>query len=157
MSGIINLIKNLVGGIFGFLGGLFGKKTPAIEGVSNPASKKSNSGYFLELDDSKSAKPAVESPSAAIVSSENGTASTQPKKSSRKEQLEAAKAANGKSASTPAAKAPAKPASVPVTVASAPATEVGYATKYPLPVSSGGRRLPGANMNSYLNMARQMK
>ncbi|PZV15221.1 MAG: hypothetical protein DCF22_07585 [Leptolyngbya sp.] len=166
MSGIINFIKNLVGGIFSFLGGFFSKKTPAIEGVSNPPSRKSKSGYFLELDDSQSAASAVTSAVLApvnqmveaIADSGNGAAPTQAQKSTRKEQLAAAKASNGNAASATAAKASSKPESVPVAaIASAPVSEVGFATKYPIPLSSGGRRLPGANMNSYLDMARQMK
>lgn len=155
MSGIINLIKSLVGGIFSFLGGFFSKKAPAVEGVSNSPSKKGKSGYFLEFDDSQSAKPAVANAAsakttAAIVESGNGKAPTQTKKSTGKENLASAKASNGTPASTTATKAPA-------TVVAAPASEVGFATKYPIPMSSGGRRLPGANMNSYLDMARQMK
>lgn len=163
MNGIINLLKNIVGGIFSFLSGLFGKKTPAIEGASNPSSKKSKSGYFLEFDDSKSAVSAVTSAVmapvtqlvGAIADSGNGTAPTQTKKTTRKEKL-AAKASNGNSASTTATKAPSEPKSVPVEAVVTVPSEVGFATKYPIQIS-GGRRRPGANMNSYLDMARQMK
>ncbi|MEX0267846.1 hypothetical protein AB3R30_01765 [Leptolyngbyaceae cyanobacterium UHCC 1019] len=156
MSGIINFIKNLVGGIFDFLGGLFSKK-PALEGGTNQSGKKGNSGYFLEFADSQSANPAAANPSAAI-SSGNGAAPTEPKKSTRKEQLAAAKAAsNSNSATTTTAtKAPAKPKSVPVEAVVTVPSEVGFASKYPIQIS-GGRRRPGANMNSYLDMARQMK
>jgi hypothetical protein len=163
MSGIINFIKNLVGGIFGLLGGLFGKKAPAIEGVSNQPSKKNNSGYFLELDDSQAAKSIAASSEpipvkaateavAEAATSTNGKTPAEPKKSTRKEKLAAAKASNG------AAAKPVEPESVPVAaVVPAAPLEVGFATKYPIPASSGGRRRPGANMNSYLDMARQMK
>lgn len=156
MSGIINFIKNLVGGIFSFVSGIFNKK-PALEGGSNQSGKKGNSGYFLEFDDSQSAKPAAVNPPAAIASG-NGAAPTQPKKSTRKEQLAAAKAAsNGNSAATPnTEKAPAKPKSVPVEAMVTVPSEVGFASKYPIQIS-GGRRRPGANMNTYLDMARQMK
>lgn len=161
MSGIINFLKNLFGGIFGFVSGLFSKKTPAIEGGSNQSSKKSNSGYFLELDNSKLAKPVnaiaatVMSSAEAIADSANGKAPTEPKKTTRKEKL-AAKASNGNSASTTAAKLPSEPKSVPVESVMSVPSEVGFATKYPIQIS-GGRRRPGANMNSYLDMARQMK
>jgi hypothetical protein len=160
MSSIINLLKNLVGGIFGFFSGLFSKKAPAMAGASNVPSKKSNSGYFLEFDDSQLAKPAaINSPTEAIASG-NGAAPTQAKKATRKEQLAAAKAASNSNsaATTPATatKAPAKPKSVPVEAVITVPSEVGFASKYPIQIS-GGRRRPGANMNSYLDMARQMK
>jgi len=161
MSGIINFLKNLVGGIFGFFGGFFGKKA-ALEGGSNQPSKKSNSGYFLELDDSKLPEPVlaiaatVMSSAEAIADAVNGKAPTQPKKTTRKEKLAAAKASNGSSASITAEKAPSEPKSVPVDSVMAVPSEVGFATKYPIQIT-GGRRRPGANMNSYLDMARQMK
>ena len=161
MSGIINFIKNLVGGIFSFFGGFFGKKT-AIEAGSNQPRKKSNSGYFLELDDSKLAEPilaiaaTVMSSAEAIADSVNGKAPTESKKTTRKEKLAAAKASNGNSASKTAETAPSEPKSVPVEAVITVPSEVGFATKYPIQIS-GGRRRPGANMNSYLDMARQMK
>lgn len=160
MSGIINFLKNLVGGIFGFFGGFFGKKS-ALEGGSNQPSKKGNSGYFLELDDSKLPEPVlavaatVMSSAGAIADSVKGKAPDQSKKTTRKEKL-AAKASNGNSASVTAEKAPSEPKSVPVDSVMSVPSEVGFATKYPIQIT-GGRRRPGANMNSYLTMARQMK
>lgn len=44
MGGLINLIKKLFSGIFSFVGGIFNSK---------------KSGYYLELDDAASGKPAV--------------------------------------------------------------------------------------------------
>ncbi len=162
MSGIINFLKNLVGGIFGFVSGFFGKKPTAIENGSNQRTKKSNSGYFLELDDSKLPEPVlavaatVRSSAEAIADSVTGNAPDQPKKTTPKEKLAAAKASNGNSASVAAEKTPAEPKSVPVNSVMAAPSEVGFATKYPIPMT-GGRRRPGANMSSYLDMARQMK
>lgn len=45
MSGMINFLKNLVGGIFSFFGGFFSKKT-AIEGGSNQPRKKAIQDTF---------------------------------------------------------------------------------------------------------------
>jgi len=175
MSGLINLIKSLFSGIFGFIGGLFGGKK-AIAG-STPKAKKSN-GYFLELDEAKEttvvkAAPADESaeavtlPNAAqpmtvakevveeAVSQTNGKST---KSSSRKEKLAALAAdqnpaaGNGKTAAaTPEAPKQPTPA-----VTKAPVSETAFATKYLIPTNTGTRRRPGANMASYLDMARKI-
>jgi hypothetical protein len=110
---MFGFIKNLIGGIFSFIGGLFGKKDE----------------YYLELkEEAGETKPAAE-PAAPVTA-------------------EPAKAATPKPEPAKAPKpAPAQPAV---------ATETNFATKY-LITPSSGRRRPGANMNSFLDMASQAK
>lgn len=180
MSGLINLFKSLFGGILGFITGLFGGKK-AIEG-SSQGSKKSK-GYFLELDEaalksesSKSesatsetetkleemtSKPVSQQPMTVSVETATGEDAAgngqTAKKSTRKEKL-AALAANGeqpKAASEKTSEA-AVPKAAPVTTVATAPTDSTFATKYLVPTNNGGRRRPGANMSSYLDMARKM-
>ncbi|TAF09358.1 MAG: hypothetical protein EAZ77_05365 [Nostocales cyanobacterium] len=114
---MFGFIKNLIGGILGFITGLFGKKD----------------SYYLELkDEVGQPKPAVATPAAAAKAAP-------------------AKVAAVKETATPAKATTAEPAK-PV----AP-TETTFAPQYLVPSYSGTRRRPGANMNTYLDMARQAK
>jgi hypothetical protein len=117
---MFGFIKNLIGGILGFITGLFGKKD----------------GYYLELkEETAETKPVAAKPAAKA---EPATAKPAPAKVA-KESAKPAKATKAE---------PAKPA--------AP-TETTFAPKYLIPSSSNSRRRPGANMNTYLDMARQVK
>ncbi|MDX2231065.1 MAG: hypothetical protein NW220_15605 [Leptolyngbyaceae cyanobacterium bins.349] len=169
MSGFINVIKSLFSGIFGFIGGLFGGKK-ALEGAAS--SGKKTKGYFLEYDESKSA-PASSAVAVAAGTADNVPVAEQPmtvskeavaeattnnnsksaKTSTRKEKL-AALAADGKPAGEKTDAAPATPQAAPVVTV--PVAETAFATKYLVPANNGGRRRPGANMSSYLDMARKM-
>ncbi|GAB4342830.1 MAG: hypothetical protein OHK0047_35110 [Leptolyngbyaceae cyanobacterium] len=169
MSGLINFIKGLFSGIFGFFGGLLGgkKKTEALSGSeAKPTAKKGNSGFYLELDESK-AGAAAQADSPAPAQTTNGATAeakateAQPAKTSRKEKLAALAEGKQPAAATPApAQAPtAKPAAA-TTPAPKPATfepETEFATKYLVTNGSNSRRRPGANMSTYLDMARKMK
>jgi hypothetical protein len=114
---MFGFIKNLIGGILGFIGGLFGKKDE----------------YYLELKEEVGETTPAAAPvaPAAVVKAEPAQALTP-----KAEPAQAAKAE------------PAKPAV---------ATETNFATKYLITPSSGGRRRPGANMSSFLDMAGQVK
>lgn len=152
MGGLIKLIKNLFSSIFSFLSGLVGGKK-SIEG-SAPKTRKS-SGYFLELDDSEASKkpvnkPIAESSLAPVAAISNAAQNSKP--SSNRAELLAAAASNG---SAPVAQKTVEKA--PVAVAPKPEASAEFATKYLVPTSNGSRRRPGANMNSYLDMARGMK
>jgi hypothetical protein len=156
MSGLINVIKSLVGGIFGFIGGLFG-------------GKKGN-GYFMELDEAKvapaktitpapaaSTAPVAEQP-MTVAKEDVAQAPTPAKAATRKEKLAALAASTDPSAAPTAAPAPvaaATPKAAPTAVAN-PIAEANFATKYLIPANNGTRRRPGANMSSYLDMARKM-
>lgn len=166
MGGLFNLIKNLFSGIFSFLGGLLGGKKSANKLESAPKTRKS-AGYFLEWDgasgtDSSTQPVQEESPvpaavveKAAPVNSESASKPVEKKSSKRSEQLAAAK--NGASSDAPIA--PVTQEAQPALVASTPSesTSAEFATKYLVPTSNGSRRRPGANMNSYLDMARNIK
>lgn len=155
MSGLVNLIK----GLLGFIGGLFGGKK-AVAG--SPNGKKSK-GYFLELDESSPAAAPQSAPVAAAATAQPMTVAADPpatpaaKPSSRKEKLAALAAADqpAAKASASAPVAPAAPKAASVAVAN-PIAEANFATKYLIPENTGTRRRPGANMSSYLDMARKM-
>ena len=145
MSGFVNLLKNLFSGLFSFIGGLLGskKKQDAIADSSSPPRKAKNSGYFLELDEAKGIGNAG---APALAASTNGasakpTAATAPK-----------------AASKVAPKAEPKPASANAALNLPQPTVTTFAPKYlALSGSMNGRRRPGANMSSFLDMARQIK
>jgi hypothetical protein len=161
MSGLINLIKSIFGGILSFIGGLLGSKKPALASDNAPKTRKS-AGYFLELDEAAST-PIVRQPEAQKVAEPQKSSETQqaePQKSASSvavaEKPEASKKAesattNGASATPTAVQA------APVAVAPKEPQSAEFATKYLVPTSNGSRRRPGANMNSYLDMARNMK
>ncbi len=168
MSGLINFIKSLFSGIFGFFGGLLGgkKKTEALSGSeAKPAAKKSNSGFYLELDESKAGAAQADSPAPAQTASgattEAKPTEAQPAKTSRKEKLAALAEGRQPAAATPApAKAPTTKPATAAAPAPKPATfepETEFATKYLVTNGSNSRRRPGANMSTYLDMARKMK
>ncbi|WP_068818090.1 hypothetical protein [Phormidesmis priestleyi] len=155
MGGLIKLIKNFFSGIFAFLSGLVGGKK-SIEG-SAPKTRKS-SGYFLEWDGAEAEKkpvvsiPTVEASPAPVAATIDATQTSKPS-SKRSEQLAAAASSNGATAVQKSVeKAP-----VAAVVAPKPEATVEFATKYLVPTSNSSRRRPGANMNSYLDMARGMK
>ncbi|WP_421657885.1 hypothetical protein [Leptothermofonsia sp. ETS-13] len=162
MSGLINFIKGLFSGIFGFLGGLFGlkKKDTSLKAAGEQSSSKPNkssNGFYLELDDAKGSGSSSATSKPAESVADSATAGKSEKKpSKRAAQLAAAKAESG-------ATKPAEPmkASEPVAVAKGlnlpQPTVTTFATDYLLTNSSNGRRRPGANMASYLDMARKVR
>ncbi len=142
MSGILNLFKNLFSGIFGFLGGLF--------------KGKSNDGFYLELkDDTAAAKPVT----TATVAMADAPAAVK-SKSTRAEKLTAL-AAEGQGESAAVAAAPMTTAAAlnlpQPTVTQAPKEpEIKtFADSFLLPLATPIRR-PGANMSSFLDMARKV-
>jgi hypothetical protein len=120
---MFGFIKNLIGGILGFITGLFGKKD----------------GYYLELkEEVGETKPAVATPAPVAKAAPAKVAAVK----------ETAKPAKATKATTTTTTEPAKPAAV---------KETTFAPQYLVPSSSNTRRRPGANMNTYLDMARQVK
>lgn len=146
MSGLLNFFKNLFSGIFGFLGGLLGGK--------------SKDGFYLELKEESGVAPvAVAAPVAAAAPVASKSAEkVSPAKSTRAEKL-AALAAEGASAAKSAAPAAVATAVKPPqpTVTSAPKEPAikTFADQYWVPATPSRR--PGANMSSFLDMARGMK
>ncbi len=142
---MFGFIKNLFAGIFGFLGNLFGfKKTE----------------YFLDLDDSQGSKDAKPSQPAKA---EPAKAQAQEQKAAapgaaKAEPAKATAAKPAQKAAQPATAAQNGQAAKPAAPAKAPEPAVsGFATRYLVTASNGSRRRPGANMSSYLTMARDMK
>ncbi|MCC5635904.1 hypothetical protein LC593_08555 [Nostoc sp. CHAB 5844] len=161
---MLGFIKKLIGGILGFITGLL-------------PGKKKGGGYYLQLDESgaevtpapaATPKPA-DTPKPAATS--NGTkaaaeasepeekpapvAETEKKPAPAAKAVKAKASKNGKAAPTEPAKAPA-----PAVVATKKEpTETTFAPKYLAPTASAsnGRRRPGANMSSFLDMASQVK
>jgi hypothetical protein len=125
---MFGFIKKLIAGIFGFLTGLL-------------PGKNKGSGYYLELKDEAAPQTA---PAAS-----NGTKVT-PSPAPTPAPT-ANKAAKTKPSEAEPTKAPA--------ATTKPPAETTFAPKYLIPsaATSNGRRRPGANMNAYLDMARQVK
>lgn len=150
MSGIFKLLGSLISGIAAFFGGLLGSKKADSAPSLAPKAKKS-SGYFLELDEAKGLGTAAPAP----VEKAAEPVAAQP--------VVAPPAAKTEAAPKPAPAAPkTAPAPEPVAVANTlnlPKPSVAtFAPDYLAPsAGSNGRRRPGANMSSFLDMARQVK
>ena len=154
--------------------GLFsGKKSqdqPSIKAAEKPvavaAKNRKRSGYFMELDETEDVtsvngnQPPKEvavaktpEPVAAKPASSQSAKTPEPVKNAPAPKIELVQTAEGVKAE------PAKP------VASSPAastngqkpTETTFAPKYLAPTASSNRRRPGPSMNSFLDMARQVK
>jgi hypothetical protein len=140
---MFGFIKKLITGILGFITGLL-------------PGKKAN-GYYLELDESGEEK----APAAKPVSPEPTVNGTKPAPTVAVEKTATATkvepSTNGKAPKAEPAKAPAATTNGTKTSAETQ-EETTFAPKYLIPsASSSDRRRPGANMNSFLDMARQMK
>jgi hypothetical protein len=142
---------------------------------------KRRSGYFLELDENeekgsvdankspasngaKTAEAATKPAKAESAKKTETAANTQPAKAESAKKTETT--ANTQSANIELVQTaegvkvePGKPAKSPVASTNGQAkTETTFAPKYLIPsASSNGRRRPGPNMNTFLDMARQVK
>lgn len=151
--------------------------TPPVAAAKATAEKvaavaKSAADKVTELTESEADKAVAEtngvkqSPAPVAAAPETSNGAKDVKKPSRKTSIKSAKKA----------KAEAKPESTvellqtaegvtievkedkaPAVAAKAQPTETTFAPKYLIPTSTNGRRRPGANMNSFLEMARQVK
>ncbi|AFZ60906.1 hypothetical protein H6G54_22760 [Anabaena cylindrica FACHB-243] len=118
--------------MFGFIKNLIAGILGFITGLF---AKKDN-GYYLQLnEEATEAKPVATK------------AKAEPAKATAAKPEAVATKAKAEPAKAPAVKP--EPAKVP--------DETTFAPKYLVPSSSNGRRRPGANMNTYLDMARQVK
>ena len=128
---MFGFIKNLFAGIFGFFGSLFGSK---------------KSGYFLDLEEGQGKKPAKAEPTAAKA--EPAKVET-PKTAPKESKVEASP------------KPKPEPAKVPVAtngkVSGAVAPVLTFAPDHLMPTPTASRRLPGPSLNSFREMARQVK
>ncbi|MBD2079484.1 hypothetical protein [Leptolyngbya sp. FACHB-17] len=161
MGGVIKLIKNLFSGILSFIGGIFGSK---------------KSGYFMELDEAEAAKPAatpkLEDAKSAVATVEATAKSTANAVAEGVKETTAATAAPKSVKANPAKVEPAeaepvaiaetngstngaKP--VPANPLNLPQPTVSFATEHLVPKPTNSRRRPGANMGSFLEMAKTVK
>ena len=159
MSSFVSFLKNIVSGLFSFLGGLVGSKKSqeAIAEAAPKPRKARNSGYFLELDDAKG----VSSAATPAQASKQEPAKAEPAKAEPVKAEPAKAAVKSKQIKTPVTAEP-KPAPKPAAANAAlnlpQPTVTTFAPKYLASNgSSNGRRRPGANMSSFLDMARQIK
>lgn len=169
MSGFLNFVKSIFSGVFGFLGGLV-----------NP----SKSRYFLELEDAKPAgagalpakaipaespkptpvqtqsqpvaaakpEPVSQPPAPALAAKTEPEAASAPKEETKSSKAKSPKVENFASAE----KAPDQAAIANALNLPQPAVAT-FAPNYLTPTATSSRRRPGANMSSYLDMARQVK
>jgi hypothetical protein len=184
---MIGFIKKLFSGLLSFLFGLLaGKKSEEKLAASSTKSRKSK-GFFLELNESEEQQPpdnqttkaepakktelvgATKSALAAVAKSvkSDTSANNQPAKAEASANNRPAKAKADNSANnqpenkvelvqTAQGVRPAKASAASVN--NQTPTETTFAPKYLTPsASSNGRRRPGPNMNSFLDMARQVK
>lgn len=178
MGGVINLIKNLFSGIFSFIGGIFGGKKSGyfmeldeaqvakLESVKAKASEAKDA----IVENTKSAVAAVESTAKSAVDSvaegvkDTATATEASAKSATKSvKAKAAKAESAKpepvkveTAETHGSANGAKPP-VPANALNLPEPTVSFASEYLVPKPTNSRRRPGANMGSFLDMAKTVK
>lgn len=131
-----------------------------------PGNNKGND-YYLELKEDgekptesngvKPVQPVAETSVTPDTSASNGKvaenkeAEPKSKKVSIKERKKAEKTKKSDSSPKAVSTTPAK------SVKSDEPVETNFATKYLMPNSTNGRRRPGANMNSFLEMARTVK
>ena len=127
---MFDFIKNFFGGIFGFLGRLFGFN---------------KSEYVVEFDSGSGTVPAAKGQPVDPAKTEPA----KPAAAEAKAKAEPAPAA----ASKPAA--PAQESKPQPPKAAGPVG--GFATSYLISTSTSTRRRPGANMNMFLDMANQVK
>lgn len=157
---MFGFIKKLITGILGFITGLL------------PGKKGKSNGYYLQLDETASEKAPAATPKQKEVSPAATANGTKPAASvavnspgdalaAKSNAPTAKKTSNVKSSKN--GKAPqAEPATAPAATSNGtktPPAETTFAPKYLAPSASGsnGRRRPGANMSSYLDMASKMK
>lgn len=187
MGGIIKLIKNLFSGIFSFVGGIFGIGKSGYFMELDEAKLESVKAKASEAKDAivENAKSAVATVEAAAKSTADSVAKTadsvaesvketvatteQNGKTTVKSAEETGKAA-AKSLKAKSKKAEPAPATaesngstngttppVPANAQNVPEPTVNFASEYLTPKPTNTRRRPGANMNSYLEMAKNVK
>ena len=172
MGALINIFKRLLGGIFGFIGGLVGGKKKAIDGatvegkveseksVKAPKAKKpkkGKDGFYAVADESMMEElPATN----AIVSTTDAvTTDAKGKKVKAVPAKAVAKVAAPMSSEDliiAALKLNQAPAAVSAEV-KAPAPTAGFATQYLVPTLTSGRRSPGPSLKGFKAMAKEIR
>jgi hypothetical protein len=146
MGGLVNLIKKLFSGIFSLIGGLLRRK-------------KSDSGYYLELNEAESGKAADAPKSVETKAPKTDKAAPKTDKAAPKAD-KAAPVAAAVAIAAPAVDTASLNGSKPATAnpLNLPQPTVSsFAPEYLTPKPTAGRRRPGANMSSFLEMAKTVK
>jgi hypothetical protein len=158
---MFGFIKNLFGGIAAFFSGLFsGKKSK--DGESAPKAKKSK-GYFLELDDSGSASSAPEAKKSEPIKAKAAAPAKQAESSSKSAVATLERPKTSTVNEVPSGNEKVKIQAQPNPPAAAtngkvsPQAESTFAPNYLMPTPTKSRRRPGANMEMFRDMARQVK
>lgn len=171
---MFDFIKKFFGGITAFFGGLLGGKKSqnnAIE-ASQPKAKKSK-GYFLELDETGNTKSPTEAKKPETPKTEPAKAEPAKAESAKAETQEPAKQTvavkDEPTPSKPTKDVPVENGKVRVEAQPNPPAaaasngkveslnETTFAPKYLIPTASSGRRRPGPSMDTFRDMARQVK
>jgi hypothetical protein len=140
--------------MFGFLGG---KKSKDDKSTA-PKTKKAK-GYFLELDETGNVKSAYLAEKPEPVKA--AVSAAEPPKA--EPVVEAKKAEPAKAKATPkqvkieAQPNPPAPPAAASNGKAEPQSELTFAPNYLLPIASTSRRRPGPSMDSFRDMARQVK
>jgi len=166
---MIGFIKKLISGIVNFFVGLVGGKKDndyylELKEDANEDNLASNAKKVVETVASNTQKAVETVTSNTQKAAETVTSNTQKaaetaksktKKAAKKVAETAPAVTNGKKDAAATTKAqPTNKAKAPI--AEQP-KETTFAPKYLVPTNSNGRRRPGANMSSFLDMARQVK
>lgn len=152
---MFGLIKNLFSGIAAFFSGLFSSKKSEDQSSIAPKPKKKG-GFYLQLDESEDKPSAVASqpakPPSAVEAKPQPAASKSEGKTQEPIRVELIQTATSVKA------VPAAPPAESINGKGQTPTETTFAPKYLNPIStSNSRRRPGANMNHFLDLARQVK
>ncbi len=165
MGALINVFKNLLGGILGFLGGLIGgkkDKTAVAPAKKSKKPKRGKDGFFMVADDASMEEIPEVAPVMAAVTSEAAPDAKPAKAAKGKKDKGAVKAV--------AAAVPAAPRVMsaeelivaalqpkPVDAAAAPVGTAGFATQYLVPTLTSGRRGPGPSLKGFKAMAKEIR
>jgi hypothetical protein len=176
---MISFIKNLISGIVNFFTGLFKKKkdssfylelkeegeennliskaTKAAESVTATAQKAVESATDTAQQAVESAKSttkkAVKAAQESVPAGSNGKKDTKEANIIKPSEVELVQTAKG----VKAQKVQKEKTLTPSATQSQPKKETTFAPEYLTPTNSNGRRRPGANMTSFLDMAREVK
>lgn len=173
MGGVFNLIKNLFSGILSFIGGIFGGKKSGYFMELDEAQAAKLDSAKAKVSEAKeavveSAKSAVATVEAAAKSTADSVAETvkeatataqetaKPAAKSVKAKANKAEPATAEKAEINGSSNGAKPP-VPAETLNLPEPTVSFATEYLTPKPTNTRRRPGANMGSFLDMAKTVK
>ncbi|MGG6267642.1 hypothetical protein ACQ4M3_11710 [Leptolyngbya sp. AN03gr2] len=166
MGGVFNLIKKLFSGILSFIGGILGGNKSGYYMEAEPLPAKS--AAKVEESKTEDAKSAVATVKATVNSAADSVTEgvkevAETTEATAKTAAKSVKAKATKVESVTAEKAEtngspngAKPP-VPADTLNLPQPTTSFATEYLVPKPTNTRRRPGANMNSYLEMAKTVK